>query len=150
MKYLQRNLDRLNNLLYINLQVKNIYDELISTTTAEELRIFFTRSSVDLDMLCSVLEKQIVKLGGEPKQYKSLNRFYKGVLISLKNNLEDEDAGESLKYKLCELEELSINSYDAFLEEMHIPLSVCKMLIGQRDKIQQRIYSIRTREILVA
>ena len=149
MKFLKRNLKHLNNLVYINRQICFVYDELLKIDLNDELQECLTESLKDRENIGKILVGKILKLGGEAPVNIGLDRTYSNLLSKLMR-MHKLNQEELLVGSLCDLEQLSVKSYDVFLQEMHIPLSICRMLIAQRDIIQHHINHAKTQPFLVA
>ncbi len=149
MRYLERNLIRLNELLHLNYELEELYHETSKETTDDGLQVFLMQRALERKAYSEALKNQIVQMAGKPTDYEGLGGLQKRNLVQFKQLLEIQDIIELL-HQICKVEALSVVSYNIFLQERHVPLSICKLLIEQRDKIQYTINSIKVKEALVA
>ena len=61
--------------------------------------------------------------------------------------LKENDAPELLD-QICTIKEWSIDHYNDLLQELNLPLSLCKMLAEQRDSLHYKMNSIKVKETL--
>lgn len=145
MKGLERILEKMNDLLIMNYEVEKIYSELFSQIEEQELRLFYRERGFERNEFGKDLKLEILKLGGEPVYIKSKKGDLYKYWMNIRNFvlLEDE---ESLLKEIYSLKTFSIIKYNALLREMSLPLSTCKLLIKQRDSIQEGMDVLKRQE----
>lgn len=149
MKYLKRNLERLNNLLQLNCEVEEVYQHASNMVDDNELRAMFKMYSIQRHEFSNELKFQIEKLGSTPLLKEGLSRINNRILMKIGSLIEGGDLNDIL-HEINKVEQMSISSYNIFLQERNVPLSVCKLLIEQRDSFQRNINTIKVKEALVA
>jgi len=149
MKYLKRNLDKLNDLLNLNYQVEQIYDDLLEDVNDEDIITLIRRRRFERKQNSDMLRKKIIELKGFPKSFEALDNIYYRSLFNIKKLINKEETNKAID-KLCRIEEQSIANYNAFLQERNVPLSICKILVVQRDRIQKSLNKLKVREMVAA
>lgn len=149
MKRSQKSLDRINSLLYLNYEVENIYLEVLDNIYNKEIRTFFKTTGFYRSEFSSVLKSEILKFGGNPIEFDKLSRNFSRILKTFKSQLESDNEFELMK-GICKIKKISIDAYNNVLQERNLPLSVCKVLVGQRDNIEETLNLIKVKEQLVA
>ncbi|MBU2949933.1 PA2169 family four-helix-bundle protein [Tamlana agarivorans] len=149
MKKQKRILLNLNALLIVNQEVERIYLELEGKVLDEDLKYFFKANSVKRKEFVEALKVEILKLGGsfdnEEVQASSseLSKFW----MKVRNVVLLNDSEEKIIKEVSEMQSLAINRYNELLRMLGLPLSVCKLLIKQRDIIQDAKDAIVREEI---
>ncbi|MFD2725079.1 PA2169 family four-helix-bundle protein [Hyunsoonleella rubra] len=149
MRHLEKNMAHLNSLLHLNYEVEEIYHEVLEHVQGESLKTFFRNAGFVRNEFNRVLRGEIENFGFEPVEYNGVGRMYKRILMKIKSMIGKEEDIELLQ-QVSNIEQLTIGAYNVVLQERHLPLSVCKVLIEQRDKMQKTINTIEVKEALVA
>lgn len=149
MRYLKRNLEKLNSLLQLNHEMKTIYEMASHIALGAELEALLERYSFQRSEFSNDLKAQILDMGGKPSIQDRLSSVNNQFLDVINRLVMDNEVDKILRH-ICNIEQMSIDNYNNFLQELHIPVSVCKLLIGQRDDFQNNISIIETKEVLEA
>lgn len=149
MRHLKKHIAGLNKVLQMNYEVEEMYHDALENVMDDDLKTFFRNIGFERNEYSRVLRGEISKLGGEPTSYEGLGRIHKWMLMKLKDAIKSEDHTALMDY-VCTIEQFTIGTYNAVLQERNVPLSICKMLIEQRDNIESTINTIQAQEALVA
>ncbi|GGZ85567.1 DUF2383 domain-containing protein [Algibacter mikhailovii] len=143
-------IEKMNDLLIMNDEAEKIYFELLEKTSEEELKIIFKESSLERNEFGKNLKLEILKLNGEPEySRKTKSDLYKH-WMNLRNFLLFED-DKNLLEEVYNLKAISVKKYNELLSEMSLPLSTCKLLLRQRDTIEDGMVLLkRHKEAYVA
>lgn len=136
MRYSDKFSNKLNDLLNMNYEVEKIYLEAFNSTTDETLKVFFKERQVKRSEFSLELRKEIDNHNIAPRSVHVLNKYYhKNQMNDDINNdlLNDNDA---ILVEIFRSLQTSIDGYNELLREINLPLSLCKILIRQRDDIQ--------------
>ncbi|WP_136480353.1 PA2169 family four-helix-bundle protein [Cognatitamlana onchidii] len=148
MKRIEHITSKMNDLLIMNAEVEKMYLELFNKLNDYELKTLIKERAEQRNEFNKDLKFEIIELGGKPKYAKAAkSEFYK-FWMNFRNLLLLED-NKDLFYELYDLKELSVKKYNDILQEMHLPLSSCKLLIRQRDNIQDAMDALKREEHLV-
>ncbi|WP_445731312.1 DUF2383 domain-containing protein [Mariniflexile sp.] len=149
MKFSEKILGMLNNLLVMNYEVEKVYLEALDLATESHLKTFFRERGFERNEFGRKLRGEIEKLEGTPKFLGMLSSDLYRISMNFKNflllNNEDE-----LMEEVYRLKELSIEKYNELLREINLPLSTCKILVKQRDTIYSNMNAMKSREQFVA
>lgn len=141
-------LKKLNDLFVTNQELENIYDEAFKTVPGESLKMFFNERKEERRMYNEQLCLELEKLLGDAKLPKSMvNESYKASM-NFRNLIFLKDHSLIVQ-EVCRIKEVTINKYNALLSELNLPLSLCKLLSAQRDKVQSNMNAIRRLEHLI-
>ncbi|WP_242131310.1 DUF2383 domain-containing protein [Aestuariivivens marinum] len=143
---------KINNLLEMNFEIEKIYLDSVEIVNDKRLKTFFRERAFERNEFGRGLRKQIIKLGGEPKNFDKLNRLSSRYYILWKNirpMLNDNRETELLD-QICSIKQWSIDNYNSLLQEINLSLSLCKLLVGQRDALHVNMNAIKAKEALVA
>mgnify|MGYP000280081388 CR=1 FL=1 len=150
MKRLVRILEKMNDLLVMNGEAEKIYFELVENTVEKDLKETFKESGFEKNEFATDLKLEILKLNGEPNYSENLKSDLYKYWMNLRNFLLFEDE-KNLIQEVCNLKALSIKKYNELLSEISLPLSTCKLLVRQRDIIEQGMVTLqRQKEAFVA
>lgn len=145
MKYSEKTISKLKQLMMINEEAEKIYLNAFSTVKSKSLKGFFRKRVIERKSHVKLLGNEIIRLNGSLGETKStktdfpqVHKYLKKML--LKNN--ENDLLEAVYF----LEKRSIDKFNAVLSEPGLPLSTCKILIKQKDTIEASLYSIKRRE----
>ena len=59
-----------------------------------------------------------------------------------------EGAERELLDQVCNVKQWSIDNYNSLLQEINLSLSLCKLLVGQRDKLHVTMNTIKANRAL--
>jgi len=149
MKHLDKILSQLNELLVMNYEVEKIYLEAHDIANDEDLKTFFRDRNIERNEFGSALRQEIIELGGSLKELSNLSNRYQKVWMSFKELLDTDNEYELLN-EIGKLKRQNIAAYNLLLQEINLSLSLCKLLVKQRDSIQMSLNSLRTNDVLVA
>jgi len=136
MGYSENFSNKLNDLLNMNYEVEKIYLEAFKRVTDDDaLKIFFKERQIKRNAFSLELRNEIAKHNIVPKSVSVLRKYYHTNQMnnSSKDIFNEEDSLSILVFRLIRV---SIDGYNEFLREMSLPLSLCKILIKQRDDLQ--------------
>lgn len=150
MKHLENNLEHMNMLLLFSLEVEQIYFKVLATVKDDNLEAILKDAIASNRKFNAALKAEIVKFGGTPASYRKQNIKLNATHFRFKRALNNIEDSSYVIIELCKIKELNIKACNALLQERHLPLSVCKLLIAQKDDIQAFIGVIKTRGELVA
>jgi len=142
MKRFERILEKMNDLLIMNCEAEKIYFELLDKTIEEDLKTIFRESGFERKEFGKDLKLEILKLNGEPKYSNNIKSDLYKYWMNLRNFLLFED-GKNLLHEVYNLKALSVKKYNELLREMSLPLSTCKLLIRQRDTIEDDMIMLK-------
>ncbi|MDO6761456.1 DUF2383 domain-containing protein [Tamlana sp. 2_MG-2023] len=148
MKKNKRILMNLNGLLMVNQEVEKIYLELVDKVTDDELKYYFRTNSLKRKEFSEALKVEILNLGGSCNKVgiqasSELSKFW----MNVRNFVLLNDGEENLINEVREMQSLAINKYNELLRMLGLPLSVCKLLVKQRDIIQDSKDVIERQEL---
>jgi len=135
MRYSENFSNKLNDLLNMNYEVEKIYLEAFNSVTDDTLQTFFKDRQNKRREFSLELRNEIEGLNIAPRSVNILSKYYHENQM----NIKDDDLlndNENILLKIFGLLQTSINSYNDLLQEINLPLSLCKILIRQRDNIQ--------------
>ncbi len=145
MTHLEKIFRQLNELLIMNHEVEIIYLEAHDIVNDEDLMTFFRERNFERNEFGRALKREVVKLGGSPKGLNDLSdRYYKG-WMKFKELLDTDNEFELLN-EISKIKRLNIAAYNKLLQERNLSLSLCKLLVKQRDSIQMSLNSLTTRK----
>ncbi|WNH08303.1 hypothetical protein [Thalassobellus suaedae] len=135
---------KLNDLLLMNHEVEKIFSKIQYDDVDSSLKSFFKEKEIERSEFCTMLQNESKKLETKIDDSIMLNRRNHLTKLNLKKILRyDKDV--DLFRQVNNVMQLSIYEYNEFLMEMNLPLSLCKLLIKQRDCIESSLHHI-TRE----
>lgn len=149
MKHRTKILSNLNELLLINYEAEKIYLEALNIVNNENLKSFFRERGFERNEYGRQLRLEINNLGGEPKHIEGFSEDYYNIWLNFRKNLKDELEEELLNY-VCRIKRMSLDMYDKLLHLHRLPISLCKLLVEQRDSIESAMKLIKANEKLVA
>ncbi|MEJ2113103.1 MAG: DUF2383 domain-containing protein [Flavobacteriaceae bacterium] len=135
MRYSENFSNKLNDLLNMNYEVEKIYLEAFNSVTDDTLKTFFKDRQNKRREFSLELRNEIEDLNIAPRSVNILSKYYHKNQM----NIKDDDLlndNENILLEIFGLLQTSINSYNDLLQEINLPLSLCKILIRQRDNIQ--------------
>ena len=149
MEHTNKVVDKLNNLLNMNYEIEKIYVEALEHVKDANLKTFFRAKGFERHQFGNELRLEIEKFGGSPvhsgpissKPYKQWMHFRNLMLTENESDLLDE---------VYQLKQLNLEQYNDLLQEMNIPLQICKVLVKQRDAVENTMNAIKRHEAFVA
>ena len=145
MKYSEKIIGKLKQLMLINDEAEKIYVHAISTVKKKSLKTFFITRANERRTHVKLIADEILRLNGNLNDVKSTKTDFPQVHKYLKKMLLKNNENELLE-AVYFLEKRSIDKFNAVLSEPGLPLSTCKILIKQKDTIEASLYSIKRRE----
>lgn len=147
-KRYDRILMKLNDLFLMNYQVGKSFSKVHNDVIDDELKLFFKEKTVERNQFGELLQAELNKLGAGDANSLMLNRRNHLTKLNFKKLLHLDDDGDLFK-QVYKVMQLSIEKYNELLMEMHLPLSLCKLLIKQRDHIQTSFELIKREAAIV-
>ncbi|WP_242117205.1 DUF2383 domain-containing protein [Aestuariivivens sediminicola] len=150
MKISEQVITKINNVLMMNYEAEKIYSDASDLVMDDDLKTFFREQSVERNGFIRALKKEITKLGEEPQDFDRLNRLSSRYHMIWKNvrPLLKEGAERELLDQVCNVKQWSIDNYNSLLQEINLSLSLCKLLVGQRDKLHVTMNTIKANRAL--
>lgn len=134
---------KLKDLLFMNQEVQKTFLKVQSDSIDHGLKSFFKAKVTERNTFGKLLQAELNKLEAKAKTSILMqNRSHYFRSPNLKNVLQihrDLDLFNQV-YKVLQV---SIKKYNALLMEIDLPLSLCKLLIKQRDRIQSSLDLIK-------
>lgn len=149
-KHSEKVIAKANNLLMMNYEAEKIYSDAHDIVDDDNLKSFFRERAFERNEFARELRKETAKLGEKPQSFEGLNKLsrpYHFFWRNLRPLLKENDAPELLD-QICTIKEWSIDHYNDLLQELNLPLSLCKMLAEQRDLLHYKMNSIKVKETL--
>lgn len=146
----ERVIYKLNSLLMMYHEAVKIYSDARDITNNEALKIFFNQLITERNQNISALRTEVVKLNVKPQNFEGLNKLSRAYFLfwnNIKPLLKHKDTSKVLD-QICSLKVWSIDNYNDLLEEHNLPLSLCKILVEQRDFIHSRMNGIKAKQTL--
>ena len=138
-----------NNLLMMNHEAEKIYTDAHDIVDNGELKSFFRELAFERNEFVRALRRETIKLGGKPQSFEGLNKLSRAYYIFWKNLrplLKGNNTPELLD-QICSMKEWSIDNYNNLLQELNLSLSLCKLLVEQRDLLYSKMNSIKMNSI---
>lgn len=148
MKSSEKILEKLNNLLLMNYGAEKMYLEALELATDDNLKAFFRERGFERNEFGRQLRAEIEKLNGKPKQFSTLSADLNSIWLHFKNNLLLNNETDLME-EIYKLKDLTIERYNKLLMEINLPLSVCKILVKQRDSIYTNMNAMKREEEFV-
>jgi uncharacterized protein (TIGR02284 family) len=145
MKYSEKTIGKLKQLMMINDEAEKIYLYAISAVSKKSLKAFFSVRVNERRAHVKLLSDEIKRLNGNLEDIKTTKADFPQVYKYLKKMLLKNNENDLLE-AVYFLEKRSIDKFNAVLSEPGLPLSTCKILIKQKDTIEASLYSIKRRE----
>ncbi|KAA5827943.1 DUF2383 domain-containing protein [Algibacter amylolyticus] len=151
MKYSEKLLKGLNDLLTLNYEVEKIYIEALNAVTDTELKTFFKERGLERNEFGKDLMVEIENLNTE-MELKFDGKLENGFYVTWMNFrrlflFEDK---VNLYLEICKLKELTISKYDDLLNQKELPHSTITVLERQKAQIQKALNAIIIEKNLVA
>ena len=149
MKQIEQILEKLNDLLILNEEVENAYTKANHIVTNAFHKSFSKEKSQERGRFVKSLKNELNKIEKKAGNI-ALKRRDHVVRLNFRSFLKIENDNRFIR-KVYEIELLSIQKYDELLAQMNMPLSLCRLLLKQRDQIQEKLYIMeRDNEILIS
>ncbi|WP_242156068.1 DUF2383 domain-containing protein [Aestuariivivens sediminis] len=141
---------KINNVLMMNYEAEKIYLDASELVDDNEFKAFFSERGFERNEFSRALQKEITKLGAEPQSFDRLNRLSSRYHIIWKNMrpLLKKGNERELLDQVCSVIQWSIDNYNSLLQEINLSLSLCKLLVGQRDILHVTMNAIRANRTL--
>ncbi|WP_067147024.1 PA2169 family four-helix-bundle protein [Pseudotamlana agarivorans] len=148
MKTKEKFVNNLNSLLIMNAEVEKIYTELVDKVSDEDLKTFFSQQGMQRREFTNDLKAKIVSLGGSYENKGRVQSELYKFWMNIRNFVMFNKSEESLMNEVRDMQGLTINKYNDLLRMLGLPLSICKLLIKQRDRIQDAKDSIERHRLI--
>lgn len=148
MKQMESILVKMNDLLIMTNEVEKIYRELLSKTEDTELKPILRDWGFERNEFGKDLKLEILKLGGVPTYTERIHAHLYKYWMNFRNFLLLED-DINLLNELHTLKALNVKKYNDILQEISLPLSTCKLLIKQRDLIENAMDMMERQQSLI-
>ena len=141
---------KVNDLLMMNYEAEKIFTEAHNIVDDSDLKSFFSELAFERNEFIRALQKETIKIVEKPKKFEGLNKLSRAYYIFWRNlrPLLKEDNSPELLDQICNIKEWSIDNYNDLLQELNLPLSLCKLLAEQRDLLHYKMNSIKVKETL--
>jgi DNA polymerase III gamma/tau subunit len=150
LKHSEKVIVKANNLLKMNHEVEKIYIDAHDIVDDEKLKSFFRELAFERNEFSKALQRETIKLGEAPQNFEGLNKLSRAYHIIWKNlrPLLKQDNTPELLDQICSIKEWSIDNYNNLLQEFNLSLSLCKLLVEQRDLLHSKMNRIKVNEAL--
>lgn len=142
-------LKKLNDLLIMNHEIETTYLEGLEYVYRDDLKTYFRERSFERYEFGKLLQSEIQKLNKNSEYSKNNFINFSKIKMNIKNALLFQYEVDLLR-EIREIKYLTINVYNDLLLEHGLPLSLCKLLIRQRDQIQDNLTLLEREKSLVA
>lgn len=142
-------LKKLNALLIMNYEVEQAYFEAYKCVNKEDLKSYFKALSRERNEFDKTLRLEIDKFNGELPSLGTASRVSPKIEINFRDSLFLGNE-MNLINEVYEIKYLTVEAYDNLLIERGAPLSLCKLLVKQRDQIQDGLIAIKRESVFVA
>ncbi|MDU8884995.1 DUF2383 domain-containing protein [Yeosuana sp. MJ-SS3] len=149
MRYSDKFSNKLNDLLNMNYKVEKIYLEAFKNATDDTLKAFFKERQIKRSEFSMELRKEIDSHNIAPRSVNVLSKYYHKNQMNDSNNDSLND-NENILFEIFNLLQTSIDSYNELLREINLPLSLCKILIRQRDNIQDTMRVFQREDVFLS
>lgn len=149
MKHIEFILEKLNDLLILNEEVEKAYNKASNMVEDSYYKAFSKERSIERGEFARLLKKELRKLEGKSDNLIAIKRRGQLIRTNYKSSLKIENESGFLA-RIYDIELLSVRNYDEFLSQMNLPLSLCKLVLKQRDIIQTRLHAIERGEEIYA
>ncbi|WP_248722016.1 DUF2383 domain-containing protein [Seonamhaeicola sp. ML3] len=138
MKQIEPIIEKLNDLLVLNEEVESTYKKASEKLKFADNIAYSKQRSLERAQFVKSLKIELAKLEDKVENAIVFKRRLQLVRSNLKTQLK---IGDDLEFvsKVYEIEVLSSNKYDELLSQINLPLSLCRMLLKQRDSIEARL-----------
>jgi hypothetical protein len=149
-KHSEKVISKANNLLRMNYEAEKMYTDAYNIVKEDDLKYFFRELALEKGKFIKALQKETVYLSDKLESFEGLNKLSRTYYIFWKNlrPLLKENNTPELIDQICNINEWSIVNYNDLLQEFNLSLSLCKLLVEQRDLLQYKINTLKVREAL--
>lgn len=140
-------LRQLNELLIMNAEIEKIYIEALNNVNDKDLKTFFRERGFERNQFSRDLKQEIENIGGKAEFTTLTDKGFYVVWMNFRKLYDNE---KDLMDEVCGLKELTIEKYNKLLAEIHLPLSVFRLIEKQKEDILQTLRAIKTKNALVA
>tara|TARA_R110002049_G_scaffold44913_1_gene131396 strand:- start:133 stop:582 length:450 start_codon:yes stop_codon:yes gene_type:complete len=149
MKYSEKIIKQLNDLLIMNYEVEIIYVEAMENVNNNELKTFFRERGFERNEFGKELRDEIEKLEGNPEFLGELSSDFYKIRMNFRNFLLLENKSDLLS-EVYKIKQLTIKAYNDLLMELNLPLSLCKLLEKHRNQTKENLNVMKREEAFVA
>ena len=149
-KHSEKVIAKANNLLMMNYEAEKIYLDAHDIVDDDNLKSFFRELAFERNEFVRALRNETINLGEKPKSFEGLNKLSRAYYIFWKNLrplLKETNTAELID-QICSIKEWGIDNYNDLLQEFNLSLSLCKLLVEQRDLLHYKMNSLKVRETL--
>lgn len=149
-KHSEKVITKANNLLMMNYEAEKIFSDAHDIVDDDNLKSFFRELAFERNEFIRALRKETKSLGEKPQSFEGLNKLSRAYFIFWKNLrplLKEKNITELLD-QICSMKEWSIENYNSLLQEFNLSLSLCRLLVEQRDLLHSKMNSLKIRETL--
>ncbi len=132
---------KLNDLFLMNQQVERIFSKIQNDVEDANLKAFFKEKEIERKRFCEMLQNESKKLEAKVENSIMLKRRNHLTELSFKKLLS-YDKNSNLLRQVNNLMQINIAKYNDLLMEMNLSLTLCKLLVKQRDSIQSSSFLI--------
>lgn len=147
MKCYHKILRKLNDLQIMNNEIEKVYLKALKEISNNKLRAFFQKKGFEKSQFVRLLQGEINKLKMQNNSIE-LDRRFSPVSTNYSKLLHIDNDGD-LYESAYKIEQFSVEKYNELLMELNLPLSLCKLLIKQRDRIEFESDLIKEETMLV-
>lgn len=142
-------LKQLNELLAITYEVESIYNEAFGADISNGLKNYFRKHSNEANKFGKELRIEIEKIKGKPGFLGKLSSDFYKISTTFRSFLFLQNENDLLN-EVYEIKYFTIKAYDDLLIKLDLPLSLCKLLVKHRDRIQESLSVMKREHMLVA
>jgi hypothetical protein len=148
-KQIEPIIEKLNDLLVLNEEVGNAYKKASEKLKFADNIAYSKGRALERAEFVRLLKNELAKLENKVENAVVFKRRLQLVRSNLKKQLK---IGDDLEFvgKVYEIEVLCSNKYDELLSQINLPLSLCRMLLKQRDSIEARLRILDRGEGVIA
>ncbi|WP_406682640.1 hypothetical protein N1F78_08030 [Seonamhaeicola sp. MEBiC1930] len=146
MKQINHILERLNELIILNEEVENAYVRASKSLVNSHNKTYATERGQEREKIVNLLKIELSKIEKSEANALAIKRKFHLMRLNFRKYFKIEN-DPGFYVKVYEIEILSINKYDELLSQINLPLSLCRLLLKQRDSLQARLHIIERGEI---
>ncbi|WP_303318827.1 DUF2383 domain-containing protein [Flavivirga abyssicola] len=142
MKKENKILVKLNDIFLMNKVIEKIYIKTYEKVSEMNIKALLKEKSLERCNFSEILQNEIKKLGEDVEESIMSKRRYHFYMRSFSNLLQLDDNSDLLN-AVYKIELLCIEKYNELLQEINLSLSLCRLLVKQRDHIQYGLRLIK-------
>ncbi|TGV02826.1 DUF2383 domain-containing protein [Flavivirga rizhaonensis] len=142
MKKENKILVKLNDIFLMNKVIEKTYIKTYEKVSDINIKALLKEKSLERYNFSEILQNEIKKLGADVEESIMSKRRYHFYMRSFSNLLQLED-NIGLLNAVYKIELLCIEKYNELLQEINLSLSLCRLLVKQRDHIQYGLRLIK-------